>query len=165
VNLELLVLAVPFGYLLAVSPFLAIIDIRTHRLPNVLTLPGIVISLISVGIVSSLEEKWMELIVCIGVALLILIIGYPLAKAELLGMGDIKLLIAFALPLSFISPLALLIGVLLSLLLANAVVLPKMLYRKLNTQTVIPMGPYLLLGLIAVFGYELWFLSPAGVWS
>lgn len=164
-NLELLILAVPFGYLLAVSPPLAIIDIRSHRLPNALTLPGILISLVSVFSISLLEGKWLELIISIGVSVLILIIGYPLARAELLGMGDIKLLIAFALPLSFISPVALLIGVLVSLLIANAFLLPKLLLNRLSSKTAIPMGPYLLLGLIGVFGYELWELSPAGVWS
>lgn len=164
-NLELLLLAVPFGYLLAVSPFLAVIDIRSHRLPNALTLPGIGISFVSVLSISLLENKWLELTISIGVSALILIIGYPLARAELLGMGDIKLLIAFALPMSFISPIALLIGVLFSLLIANAFLLPKLLLNRLNAKTAIPMGPYLLLGLIGVFGYELWELSPAGVWS
>ncbi len=164
-NSELLILAIPFGYLVAVAPMLAIIDIRSHRLPNSLTLPGIVISLISVVGVSILENKWLQLVVTIGVSVLILIIGYPLARAELLGMGDIKLLIAFALPLAFISPLALLIGVLVSLALANLVLLPKMILRRLSTQTTIPMGPYLLLGLIGIFGFELSGLMPVGVWS
>jgi len=165
VNSELLILAIPFGYLVAVAPMLAIIDIRSHRLPNSLTLPGIVISLISVVGVSILENKWLQLVVTIGVSVLILIIGYPLARAELLGMGDIKLLIAFALPLAFISPLALLIGVLVSLALANLVLLPKMILRRLSTQTTIPMGPYLLLGLLGIFGFELSGLMPVGVWS
>ena len=164
-NSELLILAIPFGYLVAVAPMLAVIDIRSHRLPNSLTLPGIVISLISVLGVSIIENKWLELVVTIGVSVLILIIGYPLARAELLGMGDIKLLIAFALPLAFISPLALLIGVLVSLALANLFLLPKIIRRKLSTQTTIPMGPYLLLGLIGIFGYELTGLMPVGVWS
>jgi len=165
VNSELLILAIPFGYLVAVAPMLAVIDIRSHRLPNSLTLPGIVISLISVLGVSIIENKWLELVVTIGVSVLILIIGYPLARAELLGMGDIKLLIAFALPLAFISPLALLIGVLVSLALANLFLLPKIIRRKLSTQTTIPMGPYLLLGLIGIFGFELSGLMPVGVWS
>jgi leader peptidase (prepilin peptidase)/N-methyltransferase len=165
VNLELLALAVPFGYLVAVAPPLAFYDMRWHRLPNALTVPGIGISLMSVVFASTVEAKWMELILSIGVSVLILIIGYPLARAELLGMGDIKLLIAFALPLAFISPLALLIGVVVSLLVANLILLPKFLFRRLTTQTAIPMGPYLLIGLIAVFGLELWSLSPAGVWS
>ena len=164
-NTELLILAIPFGYLVAVAPMLAVIDIRSHRLPNSLTLPGIVISLISVLGVSIIENKWLELVVTIGVSVLILIIGFPLARAELLGMGDIKLLIAFALPLAFISPLALLIGVLVSLAIANLVLLPKIIRRKLSTQTTIPMGPYLLLGLIGIFGFELSGLMPAGVWS
>ncbi len=164
-NSELLILAIPFGYLVAVAPMLAVIDIRSHRLPNSLTLPGIVISLISVLGVSIIENKWLELVVTIGVSVLIVIIGYPLARAELLGMGDIKLLIAFALPLAFISPLAFLIGVLVSLAIANLVLLPKILRRKLSTQTTIPMGPYLLLGLIGIFGYELTGLMPVGVWS
>jgi len=165
VNSELLILAIPFGYLVAVSPMLAVIDIRSHRLPNSLTLPGIVISLVSVLSVSIIEDKWLELVITIGVSVLILIIGYPLARAELLGMGDIKLLIAFALPLAFISPLALLIGVLLSLALANLVLLPKMILRRLSTKATIPMGPYLLIGLIGIFGFELNGLMPAGVWS
>jgi len=165
VNSELLILAIPFGYLVAVAPMLAVIDIRSHRLPNSLTLPGIVISLLSVLGVSILENKWLELVVTIGVSVLILIIGYPLARAELLGMGDIKLLIAFALPLAFISPLALLIGVLISLALANLVLLPKMILRRLSTKAAIPMGPYLLLGLLGIFGFELSELMPAGVWS
>lgn len=164
-NSELLILAIPFGYLVAVAPMLAVIDIRSHRLPNSLTLPGIVISLLSVLGVSILENKWLELVVTIGVSVLILIIGYPLARAELLGMGDIKLLIAFALPLAFISPLALLIGVLVSLALANLVLLPKMILRRLSTKAAIPMGPYLLLGLLGIFGFELSELMPAGVWS
>ena len=164
-NTELLILAIPFGYLVAVAPMLAVIDIRSHRLPNSLTLPGIVISLISVLGVSIIENKWLELVVTIGVSVLILIIGFPLARAELLGMGDIKLLIAFALPLAFISPLALLIGVLVSLAIANLVLLPKILRRKLSTQTTIPMGPYLLMGLIGIFGFELSGLMPVGVWS
>jgi leader peptidase (prepilin peptidase)/N-methyltransferase len=164
-NLELLILAIPFGYLIAVSPPLAIIDIRSHRLPNAFTVPGIAISLISVFAAATVSSKWLELVISIGVSVLILIIGFPLARADLLGMGDIKLLIAFALPLSFISPLALLLGVLISLLIANAVVLPRLVFRKMDTSRAIAMGPYLLLGLIGVFGYQLWDLSPVGVWS
>ena len=164
-NFELLSLAIPFGYLLAVAPPLAIYDIRAHRLPNALTVPGIAISLASVVTAAWLSGKWLELIISVGVSVLILIIGYPLAKAELLGMGDIKLLIAFSLPLSFISPLALLIGVLISLLIANLILLPKILFRRLKPNAAIPMGPYLLLGLMGVFGFELWGLSPAGAWS
>lgn len=164
-NFELLSLTIPFGYLLAVAPPLAIYDIRSHRLPNALTVPGIAISLASVVTAAWLSGKWLELIISVGVSVLILIIGYPLAKAELLGMGDIKLLIAFSLPLSFISPLALLIGVLISLLIANLILLPKILFRRQKPNVAIPMGPYLLLGLMGVFGFELWGLSPAGAWS
>ena len=164
-NLELLILAIPFGYLIADSPPLAIIDIRSHRLPNAFTVPGIAISLIAVISAATISGKWLELVISIGVSVLILIIGFPIAKADLLGMGDIKLLIAFSLPLSYISPLALLFGVLLSLFIANAVVLPRLLLKKMNTRGAIAMGPYLLLGLIGVFGYQLWEISPAGGWS
>ena len=164
-NLELLLLAIPFGYLIAVAPPLAIIDIQQHRLPNVLTLPGIAVSFVCVVAVAAMESKWLELVVSIGVSLLTLIIGYPLARAELLGMGDIKLLIAFSIPLSFISPMALLIGVVLSLMIANVFVLPRLILRKLRSGTAVALGPYLLVGLISVFGYQLMELSPVGVWS
>ena len=162
-NFELLILAIPFGYFLAVAGPLAIIDLRSHRLPNVMTLPGVAISITAITTVAAFYSKWLELIIAMGIGLLVLIIGYPLARADLLGMGDIKLVIGFALPVAFISPMALLVGVAISLGIANLFLLPKLIARKLKSNSAIPLGPYLLLGLLSVFGYQLWQLSPVVV--
>jgi len=163
VNFELLILAIPFGYFLAVAGPLAVIDLKSHRLPNVMTLPGVAISITSISLVAVIYSKYLQLIIAIGIALLVLIIGYPLARAELLGMGDIKLVIGFALPVSFISPMALLIGVAISLGVANLFLLPRLIARKLRANSAIPLGPYLLVGLLAVFGFQLWQISPVVV--
>lgn len=162
-NLELLFLAIPFGYFLAVAGPLAVIDLRSHRLPNVMTLPGVGISIVSISSVAFIYSKWLQLIIAFGIGLLVMIIGYPLAKAELLGMGDIKLVIGFALPVAFISPMALLLGVALSLGIANLFLLPRLLARKLRANSAIPLGPYLLLGLLSVFGHQLLQISPVAV--
>ena len=162
-NFELLILAIPFGYFLAVAGPLAVIDLKSHRLPNVMTLPGVAISVIAISLVAVIYSKWLQLIIAIGIGLLVLIIGYPLARAELLGMGDIKLVIGFALPVAFISPMALLIGVAISLGVANLFLLPRLIARKLRANSAIPFGPYLLIGLLGVFGYQLWQLSPVVV--
>jgi leader peptidase (prepilin peptidase)/N-methyltransferase len=115
---------IPVAYLALVTPWLVVIDIREHRLPNALVLPGI-----SVGL-SSCAGEW---VVSGRVPVAPLVAGVAYAGFLLvlnlvggMGMGDVKLaaalgLASWTLSVAVLSPvMAFLVGGLVSLALLIA---------------------------------------------
>jgi leader peptidase (prepilin peptidase)/N-methyltransferase len=81
--------AVAVLYLAAVSPWLVTYDLREHRLPNALVLPGIVVGLVSVGIewIASGRPPIVALAAGAGYAAFLLVMH----AIGGMGMGDVKL--------------------------------------------------------------------------
>lgn len=150
-----LIISVPLLYLLSVSYFLWVTDIREHRLPNKYTVVGIALSTLCTVIASAVTQNYAALVTAFAVASVLFGIGVLLSIRGWLGMGDNKLILAFSLPLAWLDFQLVLIGLALALLAANLRVLAGFLTsRRIGNS--IALGPYLLIGFFASFG--LWFM-------
>ncbi|MBO0983954.1 prepilin peptidase [Rathayibacter sp. SD072] len=119
----------------AVSVPLVLGDVREHRLPNALTLPLLAAGAASVvgDVLSGRGDR------PVLAALMASVVLGVLHLAGGLGMGDLKLGSALALPLSTLSPEAALTGLLLPFLLAGTWTLPFLLR---GDSSRIPFGPF-----------------------
>jgi leader peptidase (prepilin peptidase)/N-methyltransferase len=118
----------------AVTPELIRIDLREHRLPNHMVVPGLVVGLIAAG----LQWSWVPLAGALGFGGFLLI----LAVTGGIGMGDVKLatLIGLASPTLAVAVAA----SLLSFLLGGFAALVVLALRGRGSR--IPFGPALLAG-------------------
>jgi leader peptidase (prepilin peptidase) / N-methyltransferase len=142
---ELAMLA-PLGYLLAVGIPLALIDIREHRLPNRLTISSILITFVGLLAAAFFSGDWGRSLLALAIGLLTFLIGWFLAAKSLIGMGDIKLLVSLNSIggyFSILLPLVLMTG---GFVLASAVSAIRIFRRRLDLNSSIALGPYLLLG-------------------
>jgi len=141
-----LILLIPVGYLLFASIPLVLTDLREHRLPNRFTYSAIALSFFATGYVAVSDNRYLQLLIALGISLSTFGIGYLLAKYADVGMGDVKLLSATNLLLAWYSPWLVLFALTLSFTLASLVSAIGMLIGKLTWKTPVAMGPYLLLG-------------------
>jgi leader peptidase (prepilin peptidase)/N-methyltransferase len=74
---------IPVVYLVAVTPALVVTDLRTHRLPNRMVLPGIAVGLIA----TALQWSPVPLIAAVAYAGFLFLLGLTGG----VGMGDVKL--------------------------------------------------------------------------
>lgn len=133
------------AYLASVTLPLAIIDLRQHRLPNRLVLPGFPITLAG-QIIASLSLGHSQLVVALIVALTTFGLSLIANRYLGLGMGDVKLLTLMALALSWFEPSLIAIAIFLASMAAGIVVSLRLLYKKAGMGQKIALGPYLLLG-------------------
>ena len=133
-------------YLLAVAWPLALVDLREHRLPNGLVLPAFPIAIVGELIGSALSNQWLNLGVGTLAAVVAFAIGLAANHWASLGMGDVKLITAITLSLAWFHVLAPLVAVVLSFVLASAVVLIMLALRKTALGSSVALGPYLLFG-------------------
>tara|TARA_B110000259_G_scaffold107661_1_gene123393 strand:- start:1349 stop:1813 length:465 start_codon:yes stop_codon:yes gene_type:complete len=129
---------------------LSVTDIREHRLPNRHTYFLIAAAVAGTLLASLLEALWTDFVTGMGLGMVTALVGYLLARFGVIGMGDVKLLIAMHICLGWHSPLLVLFSLSLGLALASAVGLIGLVVGKLNPRTLIPLGPYLLIGFLVV---------------
>ncbi|CAN5588571.1 hypothetical protein BH10ACT7_BH10ACT7_15470 [soil metagenome] len=145
----LLVLA----YLAAVSPELWRVDLREHRLPNRLVLPGYLVALTAVGWQWWASGNTPYVALASGAAYCGFLLLLSLAGG--MGMGDVKLAGVLGLAAGLASPAAAVVSPVIAFL-AGGVVAAVQLARG-DSGTSIPFGPYLLAGFWVAVG-----LSPGG---
>ena len=133
-------------YLLAVAWPLARTDLREHRLPNKYTLSAIAIALIAELLAAFFGDAWFNFAVALACGLASFIAALLANRFATLGMGDVKLITAMSLCLGWFSPIAPLLAVSIAFVLAGAVVLAKLAFRKTRMGQSIALGPYLLIG-------------------
>ena len=131
---------------------LMVIDFRERRLPNKITIPGFLISLL--GLVLTLE--WSRVLTAIAVSALLFGAGTLLSLRGWIGMGDVKLVAGLSLLLAWFDPSLLWQATLWSFGLATVVVLVGFLFKKMTTRSTIALGPYLLIGFWAVVSQPAW---------
>jgi leader peptidase (prepilin peptidase)/N-methyltransferase len=153
--------AVPALYLAAVTPELVRIDLREHRLPNRIVVPGIGVGLAAAGLTWAVAGR--PPVVALVAALATASILAVLATLGGIGMGDVKLAALIGLgsptvPIAVSAPLAafLLGGAAASIVLVRGVLAGR--GREARREQ-IAFGPYLLLGyFISLAGVVLWAL-------
>ena len=141
---------VPMALIAALAIPLSVTDIREHRLPNRYTYFLIATAIAGTLLATLLGAFWLAFASGIAMGIVTAFVGYLLARFGAIGMGDVKLLIAMHICLGWHSPVLVLFSLSLGLALASAIGLIGLVIGKLNPRTLIPLGPYLLIGFLVV---------------
>ena len=141
---------VPMALIAALAIPLSVTDIREHRLPNRYTYFLIATAIAGTLLATLLGAFWLAFASGIAMGIVTAFVGYLLARFGAIGMGDVKLLIAMHICLGWHSPVLVLFSLSLGLALASAIGLIGLEIGKLNPRTLIPLGPYLLIGFLVV---------------
>lgn len=151
------VAVVPYALLFTVLLILSVIDLELYILPNKITYPSILVSLVVIPLLSyaTLDDPpaaiWGALIGGVGFAgfLLIVLLGWELImRKEGMGMGDVKLAILLGLWIGWLNPLLCLIALIASSVIGLVVGVVILAVRKESRP--FPFGPWLALGSIVV---------------
>ena len=144
----------PLSYLALVSIPLMVIDVREHRLPNWLVLPGYLVLLVAMAGVwlTTGNFPWVALAAAIGYFVFL----YLLAWLGGMGMGDVKLIAGITLALAWFSPLLPAVAILVAFVAAGTASLALLALRKTRMGSSIALGPYLLFGFVVCFIAQGW---------
>jgi leader peptidase (prepilin peptidase)/N-methyltransferase len=157
--------AMPAVYLAAVTPELVRIDLREHRLPNRIVLPGIAIGLAAAGLSWGVTGE--PPLVPLGAAAVTAGLLLLLSLGGGIGMGDVKLaaLIGLASPTIAIAAVAPLAAFLLGGVAASIVLVRGLLAGRGREarRAHLAFGPYLLAGYFAALVLALLSSMDAGV--
>ncbi len=131
-----------YWLLLAALVVITFIDLDHQIIPDVISLPGIVIGFIGSFFVPWLSwlDSFLGIVVGGGVLLLIAWIYEKMAKREGMGGGDIKLLGMLG---AFLGWKAVLPVIFIASLVGSLIGVPLMLLQKGDTKLAIPFGPFL----------------------
>lgn len=136
------------------SVTLAAIDVEQHRLPDVLTLPSYVISLVLLGLAALfVDDGWGHLLTALfGMAgLWVVYLLLHLANPAGMGWGDVKLAGVLGAYLGWLGGETWLIGAFLGVLLGGVFAMTLLLLRMATAKTAVPFGPFMIAGaLVAV---------------
>jgi leader peptidase (prepilin peptidase)/N-methyltransferase len=158
----------PVLYLLVVALPLARTDLREHRLPNRLTLPGLWIALsaqtlaslvLAIGFLASgssagKADLWQSVayvgfvnqLGALAVAAIVFAASLAAHVWWRLGMGDVKLLTVISLSLGWFSPWLPLLALVVGFAVALVGVLAGLLTRRIKLSSSVALGPFLLIG-------------------
>ena len=165
---QLLVL-VAFLYLASISLALALIDLDTHTLPNVIVLPAYGVGAVLLGAAGILSANWTGLLdAAIGAVALFLI--YFIAwfiSPKGMGFGDVKLAGVLGLFLGYVGLGPLFVGALAAFLLGGLFGVALLISRRATRKTGVPFGPWMLggawLGILAGQAVASWYLHLFGL--
>ncbi|GAC1323690.1 MAG: A24 family peptidase [Mycobacteriales bacterium] len=142
-----------FLYLGAVGVALALIDIDTHRLPDVLTLPSYGVGVALLGIAAFAGAGGGPLVrallgmVAAFAFFFVLAFIYPAG----MGFGDVKLAGVLGLYLAWVGWSSWFVGVFAGFLLGGIVGLALIATKRAGRKSAVPFGPFMLLGaLVAI---------------
>ena len=131
---------------------LMVIDFRERRLPNKITIPGFLISLL--GLLLTFE--WSRVLTALAISAILFTVGTLLSLRGWIGMGDVKLVAGLSLLLAWFDPSLVWKATLWSFGIATLVILVGFLFKKMTTRSTIALGPYLLIGFWAVVSQPVW---------
>ncbi len=149
--------AMPAVYLAAVTPELVRIDLREHRLPNRVVLPGVIVGLVAAALSWAVTgaAPVVPVVAAIATSGLLALLGLGGG----IGMGDVKLaaLLGLASPTLAIALVAPLAGFLLGGIAASIVLARGLLAGRVREagRTHIAFGPYLLAGYWVAVVFEM----------
>jgi leader peptidase (prepilin peptidase) / N-methyltransferase len=144
-------------YLAAAGVALAVIDLDTRRLPNVIVLPSYPVLAVLLFGAAVWDKDWSALLrAAIGAAALfgfylLLVLAYPRG----MGWGDVKLAGLLGAALGYLSLATLVVGAMAGFVLGAVLGVAIILARKGDRQTAVPFGPFMIAGaLLAIFVAE-----------
>jgi leader peptidase (prepilin peptidase)/N-methyltransferase len=148
---------VAFLTLTAVSIALALIDLDTRRLPNVIVVPSLLAGILLLGVAALLRGDIPALIGAGvgGAGLFVFYFALAVAKPGGMGFGDVKLAAVLGLYLGFLGWGSLLVGAFAAFIFGGVFGLVLLIVRKAGRKTAIPFGPWMILGAwLGVFAGE-----------
>ncbi len=139
---------VAFLYLAAISLALAIIDIETHRLPNVIVLPGYAVGVALLGTAALLQGDLVGLGRMAAGAGILFLFYFVLAMISPrgMGMGDVKLAGVLGLFLGSLGWGQLAVGAGAAFVLGGLFSVILLITKRAGRKSGIPCGPWMLLG-------------------
>jgi len=135
-------------YFAVVSVPLAVIDLRTLRLPNMLTLsayPIVAVLLLLPAVADGSWEAYLRAWLA-GAAVLSLFIVLHLVNPSGMGLGDVKLAGPMGALLGWLSWQAAMVGVVVGFVLVAVVGIALILARRADRKSALPFGPFMLVG-------------------
>jgi leader peptidase (prepilin peptidase)/N-methyltransferase len=146
-------------YLAAVGLALAMIDIDTKRLPDVLTLPSWAVTAVLLGLAAVVDHDGDAALralvgaLALGAFYFLLVLIYPAG----MGLGDVKLAPVLGAYLGWISYGVLAVGAFLGFLYGGVLGILFMALGKAGRKSKIPFGPFMLAGVLTavLFGRHL----------
>jgi leader peptidase (prepilin peptidase)/N-methyltransferase len=137
-----------FGGLAVLSVALAVVDLRTHRLPDRLVLPAYPAAVILLGGAALLRGEPLRLISVAGgaLALFAFYLGLRMLRAGGMGGGDVKLAGLLGAYLGYLGWDAVLAGALAGFLFGGVFAAALLLTRRARAGTAVAFGPWMLLG-------------------
>jgi leader peptidase (prepilin peptidase)/N-methyltransferase len=137
-----------FWWLAASSVVLALIDLDTRRLPDVIVLPGYLFGLVLLGAAAALGAGW-ETLLRAGAGMLVLYGFYRLLRLlrpDGMGGGDVKVAGLVGLHLGWLGWGPLAVGGLAGFILGGAAGVYLLSLGRAKRRSTIPFGPWLLAG-------------------
>jgi len=135
-----------FGVYVVALTLLLATDLDQRLLPNEITLPAIpiafLVSLLGLNPLVPVGVLPIAVVVAILVPGALWLLARPFG-AGAIGQGDLKLLVSVGL---LAGPLRMFSGVVYGALLAGAVIIVLLAFRRITLKTFIPFGPFLILG-------------------
>src|SRR5206468_1892166 len=141
---------VAFGWAAAAGLVLGSVDLVSHRLPDRVTYPALVVCTVALTTDAAVTGSWTALgraVLAAAAAAAVAGLGW-LASPAGLGLGDVKLLGLLGLLLGWTGWGTLLAGVFLGLLVGSAVAVVLLVARRAGLRTAVPFGPPLLIGAV-----------------
>jgi leader peptidase (prepilin peptidase) / N-methyltransferase len=148
---------VAFLVLTAVSIALALIDLDTKRLPNVIVVPALLAGILLLGAAALVRGDLAALAGAVlgGAGLFVLYLVLALVSRGM-GMGDVKLAAVLGLYLGFLGWGNLLVGAFAAFIFGGVFGLALIVVRRAGRKTAIPFGPWMILGAwLGVFAGDL----------
>ena len=138
-------------WFVAVGLLLGVVDLREHRLPNRVLLPGTAVAVLLLTGAALVTDRWDDLGrgLLAGLACFGLLLVMALISPSGLGMGDVKLVALTGLCLGWLGWPVVLVGVFLGFLAQGLLGLGLLAARRAGLRTDLPFGPALLLGAMA----------------
>ena len=139
---------IAFLYLAAISVGLAIIDVETHKLPNVIVLPGYAVGVVLLGTAALLQGDLVGLGRMAAGAGILFAFYFVLAMISPrgMGMGDVKLAGVLGLFLGSLGWGQLAVGAGAAFVLGGLFSIILLITRRAGRKSGIPFGPWMLLG-------------------
>lgn len=148
---------VAYGGFAVLSVVLAVIDLRTHRLPHAIVLPSYPVAWILLGLASVVHRDGGAFLRA-TIGMLVLFVGYALLRLVQpggMGGGDVTLAGLVGFLLGYLGWDPLLVGAIAGFLVGGLFSLVLIAVRRADRKTAVPFGPWMLLGAwigIAVHG-------------
>lgn len=127
---------------------LSVIDMREHRLPNLLTLPLYLILLLVLGLDSAVNSKLSDLLLALlsSGALYAFYVLLNIFSKGGMGLGDAKLALSTGLLTGYISGFTVVAATFIAFFLGALLGVIVLISKKGSRKTAIPFGPFIYLG-------------------